>query len=285
MVAEYVSQPTQEFYVYTHARPDGTVFYVGKGTARRAWDFSPSRRTAHHKNITAKYGVDSIRIVVFPAASEQLAFQLERAMIHQMRAAGAVLVNLTDGGEGVSGRRMTEVQASALSKGRRSWAERGINSEIRARICSGLDKGRQKAIAWNLTTAGRANTKALVAAAAIAAAKRKAKRLNCAHCGNQFETRYLGVVKWCSKSCGQQAARDGRKSAVPTRQKMRHDNSSGMTGVYWNARSSVWTAMIGVHGKLVYLGRFQTKEDAATARRLAESKYEHSVPRSRNSSL
>ena len=44
------------FFVYLHKRPDGSVFYVGKGSKARANEFAPSRRTAHHRNVVAKHG-------------------------------------------------------------------------------------------------------------------------------------------------------------------------------------------------------------------------------------
>lgn len=87
-----------DFCVYIHRRPDGTPFYVGKGRPRRAFDFAPSRRTGHHKNIVAKYGRDNIRIDVVPLKDEALAFEYERLVIKIMRNYGKALVNLTDGG-------------------------------------------------------------------------------------------------------------------------------------------------------------------------------------------
>lgn len=32
------------FGTYTHARPDGRVFYVGKGTEKRAFSLTPDKR-------------------------------------------------------------------------------------------------------------------------------------------------------------------------------------------------------------------------------------------------
>lgn len=89
---------------------------MGKGRPRRAFDFAPSRRTRHHKNIVAKYGRDNIRIDVVPLKDEALAFEYERLVIKIMRNYGKALVNLTDGGEGASGRPMSAKQAEGDRK-------------------------------------------------------------------------------------------------------------------------------------------------------------------------
>ena len=100
------------FYVYTHARPDGLVFYVGKGAARRAWDFSPSRRTLHHLNIIRKHGAKNIVVRIIPQPDESSAFAHEIALIATCRSSGVELINLTDGGEGTSGRHFGGCEAS-----------------------------------------------------------------------------------------------------------------------------------------------------------------------------
>lgn len=91
----------KQFYVYIHKKPDGTPFYVGKGTGKRAYTFH--RRTEWHKNIVSKYGKDNIIVEVINCISESQAFDLERVYIKQFKHDGVCLVNLTDGGEGVAG--------------------------------------------------------------------------------------------------------------------------------------------------------------------------------------
>jgi len=88
------------FYVYVHERNDsGSVFYVGKGRGKRAW-------TKRHYNsrwmrVDAKHG-HTVRVVQ-SGLSEACAFSIERLMIYRLRATGAPLVNMTDGGEGPAG--------------------------------------------------------------------------------------------------------------------------------------------------------------------------------------
>ena len=46
----------KSFYVYSHSKEsDGSVFYIGKGTGSRAWDFK--KRNEYWKRVAAKYGV------------------------------------------------------------------------------------------------------------------------------------------------------------------------------------------------------------------------------------
>jgi hypothetical protein len=54
---------------------------------------------------------------------------------------------------------------------------------------------------------------------------------------------------------------------------LRKDNSSGITGVGWHKRRQKFQARIAVDGRLIYLGRFDTLEEAAAARAKAESFY------------
>lgn len=91
----------KQFYIYIKCKPDGTPFYVGKGFARRAWQYFGRNRKFN--NVVNKYGKANILTYVFYEESEELAFDGEIAAIKSLREAGYDLSNLTDGGEGVSG--------------------------------------------------------------------------------------------------------------------------------------------------------------------------------------
>lgn len=56
-------------------------------------------------------------------------------------------------------------------------------------------------------------------------------------------------------------------------QKKRVTNSSGVTGVYWHKRDSLWYAAISDGKRLVSLGTFAEKQDAIDARKAAEKLY------------
>lgn len=102
------------FYTYLHCRPDGSPFYVGKGTGRRARQFTKHRNN-HYKNIVLKYGRANIQIFVFPCDSEEQAFSDEMHHIAQLRSAGYDLCNMTDGGEGCSGSKRSDETRAKMS--------------------------------------------------------------------------------------------------------------------------------------------------------------------------
>ena len=95
--------PDKEFkipdiFVYFHCRPNGTIFYVGKGTRARAYRLS--NRNEHHTNIVSKYGKENIIVELTKCVDEAEAFYLEQVFIMSLREDGVVLSNKSDGGEG-----------------------------------------------------------------------------------------------------------------------------------------------------------------------------------------
>jgi hypothetical protein len=83
------------FYTYMWLRKDGTPYYVGKGTRRRAF-------------ATHRIGVapPSEQVVIYPAASDEEAIDTEIALIwyYGRKDLGlGCLRNFTDGGEGAAG--------------------------------------------------------------------------------------------------------------------------------------------------------------------------------------
>lgn len=108
----------QMYCVYEHIRLDtNKVFYVGKGSGRRAQ--SKHRRNQHWNNVVAKAGGYSVRILV-DNVDEEFAFLAEMERIDQLKKLGYKLANKTDGGEGPSGHRHTEE-----AKGKIADAQRG----------------------------------------------------------------------------------------------------------------------------------------------------------------
>lgn len=112
MVHRNLNDPKKfPFYVYVHRRDDtGEIFYVGKGSRlkedrpfKRAFDES-NGRSNFWKGVVSKAGGRVVEIVgVLP--TEEGAFVLEKALIrhYRRRSDGGTLVNLTEGGDGVSG--------------------------------------------------------------------------------------------------------------------------------------------------------------------------------------
>jgi len=90
----------EDFYVYCHqTKDDGKCFYIGKGRGRRA--YIKDKRNPHWKNKVKKHGGFDAVILV-NNITEEKAFELEKDFIKQIGREN--LVNMTDGGEGMTGR-------------------------------------------------------------------------------------------------------------------------------------------------------------------------------------
>lgn len=103
-------EASQDFCVYLHRRStDGRVFYVGKGTRKRANFFHD--RNQYWQKTAKKHGVEVE--IVFDGLCESDAFEEERNVIAELRYFGEPLTNMTDGGEGSTGYKFSEEVVSA----------------------------------------------------------------------------------------------------------------------------------------------------------------------------
>ena len=104
-----------KYGAYLHCRPDGTPFYVGKGTLKRMGDLST--RNSHHKHIVFKHGKINILKGFVECSKEQTALDLEEGLIKCLRRMGTELANYTDGGDnGAKGYKWTDEQREMFSK-------------------------------------------------------------------------------------------------------------------------------------------------------------------------
>ena len=82
------------YYVYAHAKPDNTVFYIGKGTRQRAW--STHGRNERWQRTVAKYGYEVILLA--DGLTQEQAVEEEAAVIAHFKPFGT-LVNILDRGD------------------------------------------------------------------------------------------------------------------------------------------------------------------------------------------
>jgi hypothetical protein len=94
------------FYTYAHTKPDGTIFYIGKGSKRRAW--KTHKRNSHWKSIVKKYEDFGVEILAH-WSTEKEAFDHEVLLIESFTDLGYSLANKTSGGEGASGYKHSDI--------------------------------------------------------------------------------------------------------------------------------------------------------------------------------
>lgn len=181
-----------QFYTYLHCKPDGDIFYVGKGTNGRSHDLTLKRNT-HHKNIVAKYGAENIGVYVFPCASEEEAFADEIYLIAQLRSEGYELVNQTNGGEGAS-------------------VGHAVSQETRAKIAFG-NMGNKKCLGKKNAFGHKYSQETLEK---MSAAKR-GKKFTLEHRANMVLAQRSRPLEWRANIS---AARVGMKFSSETRSKM-----------------------------------------------------------------
>lgn len=127
------------FYVYALARPNGTPFYIGKGTKRRVFAHENEAKSGHecHKcRVIRKVwreGGDIQRYILFTTSDEQDAFSYETEMIALHGREN--LTNKTDGGEGVHGLIVLPETVVKRSEGmKRAWRRPGYHERVSAAI-------------------------------------------------------------------------------------------------------------------------------------------------------
>lgn len=127
-----------KFYVYALFRDDGRIFYIGKGQRHR-WDDHVKGASAgkfgyrfHIIRDMQARGVEMPRIKLHEGLTESIAHEYEVALIKAIgRYPLGPLVNLTDGGEGMTGFKHTPETLAMMSVVHRG---NKISPEARAKI-------------------------------------------------------------------------------------------------------------------------------------------------------
>lgn len=121
------------FGFYTHARPDKSIFYVGKGYKHRA--FSLIARNSWHGNVVKKYGKENIVVQWTKCDSESKAFKKEVLLISKLLKKGVMLTNQSLGGEGNSGYKPTKTQRIFISNHfKRLWKTKSYREKTVASL-------------------------------------------------------------------------------------------------------------------------------------------------------
>lgn len=101
------------YSTYAHQKPDGKIFYIGKGSRKRA--HSSKDRNIVWQRTVKKHGGFSV-LVLADWPTEKEAFEHEIFLIDTFRGMGYSLANIAAGGEGSTGFRHTEAHKAALTK-------------------------------------------------------------------------------------------------------------------------------------------------------------------------
>jgi len=257
--------------VYEHLRNDtNEVFYVGIGkTEKRAFD--RSGRNPHWHNIVNKVGY-SVNIIHKDIDYKE-AKNIEILLIEKYgrRNLGlGNLVNLTDGGEGAFGVICSEETRKKLSEAHKGKI---VSEETRVKM-SEANKGKtlSEDTRKKISEAGKGRIVSEETRHKIGK-KHKGKilteeireKISEANKGNRHT--FFGKTHSEESKQKMSEAKKGKIISEETKQKMivAKRNKKDVKGYFFNKSSKKYKSKIKVRGKIIYLGAFDTPEEASEA--------------------
>lgn len=85
-----------------------------------------------------------------------------------------------------------------------------------------------------------------------------------------FTVDHIGHNKLDNRKCKLRVSTQSNNCKNKT---INSNNTSGITGVYWDSDRNKWHSQIGINNKIIYLGRYDNFDEAVKARKEAEEKY------------
>jgi hypothetical protein len=134
-----------KFYVYQLEDCTGKVFYIGKGQGRRMFSHFEKGKLKTHCNKKLYNKINSIfnnggfvnPVIIFRSDDETECFKKEIEMISLIGLEN--LCNLTLGGEGTSGYKLSDETRKKMSAANRKWkAPRIVSEETKKKISDAL---------------------------------------------------------------------------------------------------------------------------------------------------
>jgi hypothetical protein len=170
-----------DFYVYALFRSDGRVFYIGKGRNRR-WAYHEEEakrgRKGHRFSIIREMlarGVEMPAVKLHEGLTEAVAHNYEIALIKAVgRHPHGPLVNITAGGDGVSGLKFSQETLARMAATRRG---KKFSDKARANVSAAHRNS--KVVMDHIARVSKANLGRKMSASAVAksvAARRGKKR-------------------------------------------------------------------------------------------------------------
>jgi plasmid stability protein len=247
--------------VYEHIRNDtNEVFYVGIGDEEKR-AFSKKGRTQFWKNIVNKVGY-SVNIIHKDIDREE-AKNIEKYLIKEYgrkNLGTGNLVNLTDGGEGCLNVVVSEETRQKMSKAQKG---RIVSDEARQKI-SEANKGRIVS-----DEARQKRSEAIKGEKHPMFGKKQSdesrQKMSKTHKGKIVSEETRQKISESIK--GEKNPMFGKKRSEKTRQKISiiQKNREGVKGYSFHKASKKYEAGISVRGKRIYLGLFDTPEEASQA--------------------